>query len=327
VISGPDAEDIAVFTGRPALDPIRVYVGRANGETPRERAELALAELIRQGAFEREVLIVATPTGTGWIDPGLQDPVEYMHDGNIATVVAQYSYLQSPLALILESSTGLEQAIAIQDVVHGYWKTLPKDARPRFYVNGLSLGAWSSMHATNMFRLLDDPIDGAYWAGPPFSSNFWNYVQNHRNPGTPWVLPTIGDGSLIRYASHTADSTEGVSNWGEMRIMFLQYSSDPVTFYDAYSLWRAPPWMNEPPAADVSEDLIFIPIVTQFQLALDLALSFGAPPGHGHAYYSNDYIAPWVQVTAPEGWSSEDTRRLKAHCNVGYQLGCANGQR
>ncbi|MGB5336701.1 MAG: alpha/beta-hydrolase family protein [Woeseiaceae bacterium] len=327
VISGPDAEDIAVFTGRPALDPIRVYVGRANGETPRERAELALAELIRQGAFEREVLIVASPTGTGWIDPGLQDPVEYMHDGNIATVVAQYSYLQSPLALILESSTGLEQATAIQDVVHGYWKTLPKDARPRFYVNGLSLGAWSSMHATNMFRLLDDPIDGAYWAGPPFSSNFWNYVQNQRNPGTPWVLPTIGDGSLIRYASHTTDGSEEILNWGEMRIMFLQYSSDPVIFYDAYSLWRAPPWMNDPPAADVSEDLIFIPIVTQFQLALDLALSFGAPPGHGHAYYSNDYIAPWVQVTAPEGWSSEDTRRLKAHCNVGYQLGCANGQR
>jgi uncharacterized membrane protein len=71
------------------------------------------------------VLIVASPTGTGWIDPGLQDPVEYMHDGNIATVVAQYSYLQSPLALILETSTGLEQATALQDVVHGYWKTLP----------------------------------------------------------------------------------------------------------------------------------------------------------------------------------------------------------
>ncbi len=327
ITTGPDAEDISDFTGRPALDPIRVYVGRANGATPRERAELALAELIRQGAFEREVLIVASPTGTGWIDPGLQDPVEYMHDGDIATVVAQYSYLQSPLALILETRTGLEQATALQDVVHGYWKTLPKDARPRFYVNGLSLGAWSSMHATNMFRLLDDPIDGAYWAGPPFSSNFWNYVQNHRNPGTPWVLPTIGDGSLIRYASHTADGSEGASDWGKMRIMFLQYSSDPVVFYDPYSLWRAPPWMNDPSATEVSDDLIFMPIVTQFQLALDLAVSFGAPPGYGHAYYSQDYIAPWVQVTAPEGWSAEDTDRLKAHCNVGYQLGCANGQR
>ncbi len=327
ITTGPDAEDISDFTGRPALDPIRVYVGRANGATPRERAELALAELIRQGAFEREVLIVASPTGTGWIDPGLQDPVEYMHDGDIATVVAQYSYLQSPLALILETRTGLEQATALQDVVHGYWKTLPEDARPRFYVNGLSLGAWSSMHATNMFRLLDDPIDGAYWAGPPFSSNFWNYVQNHRNPGTPWVLPTIGDGSLIRYASHTADGSEGASDWGKMRIMFLQYSSDPVVFYDPYSLWRAPPWMNDPSATEVSDDLIFMPIVTQFQLALDLAVSFGAPPGYGHAYYSQDYIAPWVQVTAPEGWSAEDTDRLKAHCNVGYQLGCANGQR
>lgn len=324
VTTGPDAEDIATFIGRPALDPIRVYVGRANGQTPQERAELALAELIRQGAFKRKVLIVASPTGTGWIDPGMQDPVEYMHDGDIATVVAQYSYLQSPLALILETSTGLEQATALQDVVHGYWKMLPKDARPRLYVNGLSLGAWSSMYATNMFRLLDDPIDGGYWVGPPFSSAFWNHVQNQRNPGSPWVLPTIGDGSLVRYASHTADASEAAADWGDMRIVFLQYSSDPVVFYEPRSLWRAPPWMQDPPAADVSNDLFFMPIVTQFQLALDLALSFSAPPGHGHAYHSQDYIAPWVQVTAPEGWSPEDTDRLKAHCNIGYQLGCAN---
>lgn len=324
VVSGPDAEDIAAFTGRPALDPIRVYVGRANGDTPRERAELALAELIRQGGFEREALIVASPTGTGWIDPGMQDPVEYMHDGDIATVVAQYSYLQSPLALILETQTGLEQATALQDVVHGYWRTLPEDARPRLYVNGLSLGAWSSMHATNMFRLLDDPIDGAYWVGPPFSSALWNHVQNQRNPGRPWVLPTIGDGSLVRYASHTADASDAAADWGAMRIVFLQYSSDPVVFYDARSLWRAPPWMLDPPAEDMSQHLFFMPVVTQFQLALDLALSFSAPPGYGHAYYSQDYIAPWVQVTAPEGWSPEDTERLKAHCNVGYQLGCAN---
>lgn len=327
VTTGPDANDIAAFTGRPALDPIRVYVGRANGATPRERAELALAELIRQGGFEREVLIVASPTGTGWIDPGMQDPLEYMHDGDIATVVAQYSYLQSPLALILETNTGLEQATALQDVVHRYWKTLPESARPRFYVNGLSLGAWSSMHATNMFRMLDDPIDGAYWVGPPFSSALWNHIQDQRNTGSPWVLPTIGDGSLVRYASHLADASEPAGNWGDMRIIFLQYSSDPVVFYDPRSLWRAPPWMLDPPAADVSDHLFFMPIVTQFQLALDLALSFSAPPGHGHAYYSQDYIAPWVQVTAPEGWSSEDTERLKAHCNVGYQLGCANSQR
>ncbi len=324
ITSGPDADAISAFTGRPALDPIRVYVGRANGETPMERAALALAELKRQGAFERRVLIIASPTGTGWMDPGAHDPVEYMHNGDIATVAAQYSYLQSPLALVLETNTGLEQATALQDMVHGYWKTLPKDSRPRLYAHGLSLGAWSSMHATNLFRLLDDPIDGAFWAGPPFPSDFWNYVQNQRSAGSPWVLPKIGDGSLIRYASHTADASQAAAEWGEMRIVFLQYASDPVVFYDPASFWRAPPWMRDPPAADMSAHFIFMPVVSQFQLALDMALSFGSPPGHGHAYYAQDYIGPWVQVTAPEGWTDSDTARLKAHCDVGFQSGCAH---
>jgi uncharacterized membrane protein len=322
IMSGPDADAISAFTGRPAMEPIRVYVGRANGDTPRERAELALAELKRQGAFDRKVLIVASPTGTGWMDPGAHDPVEYMHGGDIATVAAQYSYLQSPLALILETNTGLEQATALQEVVHSHWKTLPESNRPRLYVHGLSLGAWSSMHATNLFRLLDDPIDGAFWAGPPFPSGFWKYVQNQRAEGSPWVLPTIGDGSLVRYASHTADASEAIADWGPMRIVFLQYSTDPVVFYDPLSLWRAPRWMQEPPAPAMSDHLIFMPVVTQFQLALDLALSFGSPPGFGHSYYARDYIAPWVQVTAPENWTAADTERLKTHCDNGFQQGC-----
>jgi uncharacterized membrane protein len=324
ITTGPDAADITAFTGRPALDPIRVYVGRANGRTPRERAELALAELLRLGAFERKVLIVASPTGTGWMDAGAMDPVEFMHDGDIATVAVQYSYLQSPLALILETDAGLEQATALQDVVHAYWKTLPPESRPRLYVHGLSLGAWSSMHATNLFRLLDDPIHGAFWAGPPFPSGFWNYVQNQRNPGSPWVLPEIGDGSLVRYASHTTDASQSKGAWGDMRIVFLQYSSDPVVFYDPASLWRAPPWMREPPAADMSDYFVFVPVVTQFQLALDLALSFGAPPGYGHTYYSRDYIGPWVQVTDPEGWTEADTQRLIALCSPKFAEGCVN---
>ena len=322
VTDGPDAAAIAAFTGRPALEPIRVYVGRANAETPRARAELALAELQRQGAFARRVLIVASPTGTGWMDPGAMDPVEYMHGGDIATVTVQYSYLQSPLALILETDAGLAQATALQEVVHGYWKTLPPEARPRLYVHGLSLGAWSSMYATNLFRLLDDPIHGAFWAGPPFPSAFWNYVQNQRNPGSPWVLPVIGDGSLVRYASATADGSGAAGAWGRMRIMFLQYSSDPVVFYDPASLWRAPPWMREPPAADMSDHFTFMPVVTQFQLALDMALSFGAPPGHGHAYFARDYIGPWVQVTDPEGWTAADTARLIARCGKAMGEGC-----
>ncbi len=325
VTSGPDAAAIAAFTGRPALDPIRVYVGRANGETPQERAELALEELKRLGAFDRKLLVVTSPTGTGWMDPGSHDPLEYMHGGDIATVSTQYSYLQSPFALVFETTTGLEQATATLAVIHDYWKTLPEETRPRLYVHGLSLGAWSSMYATNLFRLVDDPIDGAFWAGPPFPSDFWNRVQQARNEGTTFVHPTVGDGSFIRYAARADDGSEGAAPWGDMRIMFLQYPSDPIVFFDPLSLFRRPVWMREPPGDGVSTHLKFMPVVTQFQLALDMALSTTTPAGYGHSYYAQDYIAPWVQVTEPEGWTEEDTLRLMAHCDNGFQVGCDNG--
>ncbi|MDO5758289.1 MAG: alpha/beta-hydrolase family protein [Rhodobacterales bacterium] len=323
VLSGPDAEDIAAFTGHDPMTPIRVYVGRAQADTAQERADIALAELIRQGGFERKVLILAMPTGTGWMDPGAMDPVEYMHGGDIATVAVQYSYLQSPLALILETRSGLDQAEMLISTVHRYWRDLPKDARPRLYIHGLSLGAWSSMHGTDLFVLLDDPIDGALWAGPPFPSVRWQNVVASRNPYSPYVAPVLGDGRLVRFASHYEDAG-GPDGWGNMRIVYLQYASDPIVFFTTSAAFRAPQWMNEPRAPDVSPQMRFIPLVTQLQLVVDMLLANTAPEGHGHAYYGPDYISPWVAVTAPEGWTAQDTARLIAICDSGFKEGCDN---
>ncbi|SDE48434.1 Uncharacterized membrane protein [Paracoccus isoporae] len=323
ISGGPRAGDIADFTGGAAMEPLRVYVGLANADDAQGRSDLALAELQRIGAFEREVLIVAMPTGTGWLDPGSFDPLEYMHGGDIASVAVQYSYLQSPLALIIETDAGLQQAHSLVSTIHRYWRSLPEDARPRLYMHGLSLGAWASMYGTDLEALLDDPIDGALWVGPPFPSARWNEAMAARNPGSPYVAPDVGDGRLFRFASHTKDAG-GPDGWGSMRLMFLQYSSDPIVFYEPASLFRAPRWMREPPAADVSPDLSFMPIVTQFQLALDMAFSLAAPAGHGHSYYAHDYIGPWAAVTAPEGWTEADTARLKQICDNGLQKGCDN---
>ena len=323
VTQGPDAGDIAAFTGRPALNPIRVYVGLAEADTAQVRADRALAELRRLGAFERKVLIVAMPTGTGWLDPGSFDVVEYMHGGDIASVAVQYSYLQSPMALLLETQAGLDQARTLVSTVHGYWRDLPPDSRPRLYIHGLSLGAWASMYGTDLFAVLVYPIQGALWAGPPFPSARWHEAMGERDPASPYVAPTVGQGRLIRFASHTRDAG-GPAGWGDMRLLFLQYSSDPIVFYEPSSFWRAPAWMREPPAADVSPDLRFTPLVTQFQLVADMILATSAPEGHGHSYYARDYIGPWVALTEPEGWTAEDSARLAAHCNNGFQHGCTN---
>jgi uncharacterized membrane protein len=321
VTSGPDAAAIAAFTGRPALRPVRVYAGLAQADTPQHRADIALAELQRLGGFDRSVLIVALPTGTGWLDPGAVDTVEFMHGGDIATVAVQYSYLQSPLALILETRAGLDQARALISTIHGYWKTLPRADRPRLYIHGLSLGAWSSMHGTGLFALLDDPINGALWAGPPFPSTLWSGIVAERTPGSPYVKPVIGDGRLVRFASHRGGAG-GPGGWGDMRIVYLQYASYPIVFYEPTSVFRAPVWMSEPAAADVSPDMRFMPVVTQFQLAVDMALANTAPDGHGHAYIGPDYVRPWVAVTNPPNWSEADSARLAEHCAGGFQAGC-----
>jgi uncharacterized membrane protein len=113
VASGPTAAEIGAFTGRAARDPIRVYVGLRGADTARERAKLALAELKRQGGFDRSILVVITPTGTGWVDPSAMAPVEYLCDGDIASVAMQYSYLNSPLSLLFQAEYGEEAARAL----------------------------------------------------------------------------------------------------------------------------------------------------------------------------------------------------------------------
>lgn len=325
VQSGPDAEAIESFTGRPAKNPLRIYVGRAQADTPEERAKTALEEMKRVGAFDRKILIVASPTGTGWMDPGGMDPVEYMHDGDVATVSVQYSYLQSPLALIFETQSGLEQATATMNTVYGYWKSLPAESRPRLYLYGISLGAWSSMYSFNIFQMVNDPIDGALWVGPPFPSELWRRAVDNRNPDSPYVLPRINSGDLIRFSSQFVHPEDLGKVWGRMRIVFLQYASDAIVFFDPLSLFRKPAWITEPPAPDVSPDLVYVPVVTQAQLLIDMALATAVPPlGFGHNYAASDYIDSWAAVTNPEGWSEEDSRRLKMRCGLVNKLGCRN---
>src|SRR5690606_13661648 len=126
---------IGALTGRPAREPIRVYVGLRSADTPAQRARLALEELLRVGAFERSALILVTPTGTGWIDPAAMDAVEYLHDGDIASVAMQYSYLSSPLSLIVHPEFGADAALALFAEVYGYWTRLPKAHRPKLYLH------------------------------------------------------------------------------------------------------------------------------------------------------------------------------------------------
>jgi uncharacterized membrane protein len=313
VASGPTRDEISAFLGREALTPIRVYVGLNSAEDHPARAELALDELMRVGAFDREVLVVVVPTGTGWMDPEATDTLEYLHGGDSAIVAQQYSYLTSPISLFVEPGISIEAGRALFSAVYGYWTTLPRDARPRLYLYGLSLGAYGSAQSFGLHEVLADPPNGALWTGPPFSTPQWRAATEEREPGTPAWLPRFGDGSIIRFTNQENALDIPGATWGPMRIVFLQYASDPITFFDMDSFWRKPDWMKPPVGPDVSPELRWYPVVTFLQLMLDTAFGLAVPMGHGHLFAPEHYINAWVAVTAPEGWTPEEIARLKEH--------------
>jgi uncharacterized membrane protein len=311
VATGPTAQQISSFTGKAALEPIRVYAGLNSADTPAARAKLALEELKRTGGFERHALLVVVPTGTGWIDPEALDTVEYLHNGDIASVSVQYSYLSSWIALLTEPDYGVETARALFEEIYGYWTTLPKETRPKLYLHGLSLGALNSQKSSDLFDVLADPFQGALWSGPPFASPTWRMATNGRVPGTPEWLPKFRDSSVIRFADQYQTATMPNVAWGPMRIVYLQYASDPITFFQTSSVYRRPEWMNQPRGRDVSSSFRWFPLVTFLQLTLDVAAATTAPMGYGHVYAPEHYIDAWMEVTAPEGWSADDLQRLK----------------
>ncbi|MCZ0960947.1 alpha/beta hydrolase [Paracoccus benzoatiresistens] len=312
IATTPTAVDIAAVTGGATMQPLRAYVGLNAAGTTEDRAALAVAELARIGGFDRSILVVAMPTGTGWLDPAAMTTLEYLHRGDVATVALQYSYLPSWISLLVEPEYSADAGRALFSAVRHHWLSLPPDRRPRLYLYGLSLGAYSSQQSLRLYEMIDQPFAGALWVGPPFVSPLWQTLVRERDPASPEWLPRMDQGQTVRFTNRQ----QGLSlqdPWGGIRIVYLQYASDPVVFFSTGSLLRRPDWMNAPRGPDVSPDLRWYPIVSFLQLAFDIALALHVPIGRGHTYAYADHIDPWMAVTQPRGWDDAGLARLRRH--------------
>jgi uncharacterized membrane protein len=222
----------------------------------------------------------------------------------------QYSYLNSPLALLTQAQYGAETARAVFVEIYNHWRALPADQRPRLYLTGLSLGSLNSDLSFDLFDIMDDPFNGALWVGPPFRNQSWLRMTQDRESGSPAWLPRFRDGTVVRFMNQDQGLEEGYGRWSDFRIVFLQYASDPITFFAPSSAWQEPEWMLSPRGPDVSEDLRWFPIVTMLQLAADMAVGT-SPRGFGHEYAAKDYIAAWMGLIQAEGWNAADVERLR----------------
>ena len=305
VAAGPDQARIETLTGTAALEPLRIYVGLNSAPDPETRAALALEEMLRVDAFSRSTIVIATPTGTGWVDRAGYQALEYLLGGDVATVSVQYSYLASWIALLTDPEYGVETARAVFSAVYGHWRSLPHDSRPALYLNGLSLGALNSDLSHDLHQVVSDPFDGALWVGPPFNSPTWQEVTRKRNPGSPAWLPSYRDGSAVRFMNQMGDTSDITAPWGRFRILYLQHASDAVVFFDPRATWRRPAWMSSPRGPDVSSGFQWLPIVTSLQLGVDIMTAVKPPAGFGHSYDFVCYARAWAMLLDPPEWTEE----------------------
>ncbi|MFI5081548.1 MAG: alpha/beta-hydrolase family protein, partial [Streptosporangiales bacterium] len=142
-------QEIADVTGAPidtVKTPVRAFAGLASGPAVDVRVDLVMEDLARLGAFERSVLCVASPTGSGYVNYVAIETLEYLTRGDCATVALQYSLRPSFLSLD-RVAMGREQNRALLHALERRLQGLPEGRRPRLVGFGESLGAHTMQDA------------------------------------------------------------------------------------------------------------------------------------------------------------------------------------
>ena len=309
--TGPSAAEIAAFTGSSAKAPIRAYAGTVSAEDVEQRAKLAVADLERAGGFDRGYLLVATTTGSGWLDSGATDSFEYLTGGDSAIVAMQYSYLPSWISYLVDQKKAREAGRELFDAVYDRWSKLPPAHRPRLFAFGLSLGSFGGETAFSGEHDLRNRTAGALFAGPPNFNTLYREFTDDRDPGSDEVEPVYKDGRTVRFTNDVAAGVAPASaDWDGPRVLYLQHPSDPIVWWSPRLIWDEPDWLGEPHGRDVLDAMIWIPLVTFWQVAADLPLATGVPDGHGHNYH-REFVDGWATVLRTPGWTPDKAEQLQ----------------
>ncbi|WP_193047765.1 alpha/beta hydrolase [Mycolicibacterium baixiangningiae] len=310
VAAGPTVEEIAAFNGAPAIEPIRAYAGLHSADGIRATARVAAQELLRTGGLTREVVAVATTTGTGWINEAEASGLEYMFNGNTAIVSMQYSFLPSWLSFLVDQENARQAGQALFEAVDELVRAMPEAQRPRLVVFGESLGSFGGEAPFLALNNLIARTDGALFSGPTFNNTIWNDLTRQRDPGSPQWLPIYDDGENVRFVDRPEDLGRPENPWGAPRVVYLQHASDPIAWWNPDLLFARPDWLHEPPGYDRTARMKWIPVVTFLQVSADMAVAIDVPDGHGHVYVK-DVANGWAAVLQPPGWTPEKTERLR----------------
>ncbi|RDH78126.1 hypothetical protein DVS77_12310 [Mycolicibacterium moriokaense] len=310
VSAGPTVDELSKFNGKPAIEPIRAYAGLHSADGIRATAALAAQELVRTGGLNRDVVAVATTTGTGWINEAEASALEYMYNGNTAIVSMQYSFLPSWLSFLVDKENARQAGQALFEAVDALIREMPEGQRPKLVVFGESLGSFGGEAPFLSLNNLIARTDGALFSGPTFNNTIWADLTRNRDAGSPEWLPIYDKGENVRFVARPDNLNRPDDPWSRPRVVYLQHASDPIAWWNPDLLFAEPDWLREPRGYDVSGRMQWIPVVTFLQVSADMAVAVDVPDGHGHVYIK-DVANGWAAVLQPPGWTPEKTQRLR----------------
>jgi uncharacterized membrane protein len=296
--------------GAPArATPIRVYVGLDTAPTDDERVALALAEIDRTGALDRRLVVLVSPTGTGYVNHTAMQAIELLTLGDCATITMQYSKRPSPLSLDRIDEGRLQNRklwFAIHDRLYG----MPPERRPRVVLFGESLGAQTSQdvfvhEGTVGLRMFG--IDRALWIGTPYFSKWKEEVLRDDR----WNV----DRALVgRFNSFEEVEALDPAARSALRFVMVSHDNDAVGYFGADLLVAAPTWLQEPRPPGVPRAQRYAPLLTFVQTLVDMKNSMHFVPGQfvadGHDYRAD--LGHFINEVYGLGATPEQMLRVEA---------------
>ena len=298
---GPSRADIEAVTGCSAMEPIRVYAGMPEeGQSLQNAADLVVEELHRTGAFDRAVILIATSTGSGWVDEWQVQPLEYLTRGNCATASMQYSFVPSSINFLTDLDVSEEAAVILFETIRRAVDEIPEDRRPALFVCGESLGAYASQHVFSGIVDVLSRTDGALWVGTPAFTPMHAELTAIRHRGSPEVAPVVANGRHVRFVNVPENLWADVygrelGDWNYPRVVYAQHPSDPVVWWNSELVWHKPDWISEKVDGDVSPHMQYTRGATYIQVLVDMPVAGTAPGGHGHTYHE-ELIPLWEAI-------------------------------
>src|SRR5215475_13022961 len=281
-------EEIADVTGVPVEQvraPVRAFAGLASGPTVDARVDLVMEDLARLGAFERSVLCVASPTGSGYVNYVAIETLEYLTRGDCATIALQYSLRPSFLSLD-RVGMGREQNRALLHALEWRLQALPEGRRPRLVGFGESLGAHTMQDAflhEGVSGLHRAGMDRALFLGTPAESKWarqWRLDPAKADP----------EGEVAEVASYAECLALPADYRARRRYVLLSHHEDPITRFEPALIVQQPGWLG--PAASrppgISHLACWYPLTTFVLTLMDVKNAMSVTPGRfaarGHDY-------------------------------------------